>query len=107
MAALFQSGKTKVDIVDIATGLVVQKHDVEGNIGCSVSVQKNMAAMAVSEPHHGVHVMSIESGKVLCKFIPPKGYGYDARDALSRDTFTLGVGNNAGTMMMMMLMMLM
>ncbi len=92
--ALFQEGKTTVDIVDMATGEVVQQHEVEGTIGFSASVQKNFAVMAVFKPQHGVHVMELVSGKLLCKFILPDGR--DARVALSKDTFSLAVGSSTG-----------
>ncbi len=103
--ALFPCGKAMIDIVDIATGHVVRQHDVEGTIGYSASVQKNIAALAVSEPQDGVHVMDMMSRKVLCKFIFPNGN--NARVALSKDTLTLAVGSSTGTMMMMMMMMMM
>ncbi len=92
--ALFTRDKTMIDIVDIATGEVQQQHKVQGILGDSASVQMNIAAMAVSAPKHGVHVMDIKSGKVLCKFVLPNGQ--DARVALSKDTLTLAVGTNSG-----------
>jgi hypothetical protein len=92
--ALFPFLKSTVDIVDIAIGRVVQQHDVEGEIDGSASVQKNIAAMAVSDPYHGVHVIDLASGKVLLKFILPDGE--DVSVALSRDTLTLAVGSDTG-----------
>jgi hypothetical protein len=92
--ALFTRDKTTVDILDIVTGEVVQQHDVQGTIGGSASVQKNIAAIAVYKPQHGVHVMDLETGVMLCKFILPNGQ--DARVALSKDTLTLAVGSNSG-----------
>ncbi len=92
--ASFQCLKTTVDITDAASGQVVQQHDVQGTIGSSVTVQKNIAAIAVRAPQHGVHVMDIDSGKVLFKFVLPDGE--DARVALSKDTLTLAVGTSTG-----------
>jgi hypothetical protein len=92
--ALFPCEKTTVDIIDVATGHVVHQHDMQGRIGCSVSVQRNMAALAVFDSQEGVHVMDIKSGKVLCKFILPDGK--EAKVALSADTLTLGVGTSTG-----------
>ncbi len=83
-----------VDIIDVATGQLVQRHDAQGNHGWGgASVQMNIAAMVVSEPQ-GVHVMDIKSGKLLYKFILPNGY--NARVALSKDTITLGVASSTG-----------
>ncbi len=93
--ALFQLHETTVDIVDLATGEVVQKHEVECKIWNSASVQRNIAAVAVYEPDHGVHLINLESGKLLCKFILP--IGRFATTALSKDTLTLAVGTNKGT----------
>ncbi len=92
--AMFPYDKTTVDIIDIATGKVVQQHDVEGRLGYSAFMQKNIIAMAVSTPHPGVHVMDLESGVLLCKFILPNGR--DARVTLSRDAVTLAVGTSIG-----------
>jgi hypothetical protein len=92
--ALFQEGKTTVDIVDVAIGNVVQQHEVEGKIDGSASVQQNIAAIAVYEPYHGVHVMDLETGVLLCKFVLPDEY--NARVALSKDTLTLAVGSSLG-----------
>jgi hypothetical protein len=92
--ALFQCHKTKIDITDVASGEVVQQYDVEGAIGSSASVQKNVAAVAVSEPEPGVHVMDIKTGQVVSKFIITKGHG--ARIALSKDALTLVVGTDKG-----------
>jgi len=92
--ALFTINKTTVDITDVVTGEVVQQHDVEGNIGFSVSVQRNIAAVAVSTPQHGVNLMDVISGKMLSKFILPSGE--DAKVALSKDTLTLAVGSDTG-----------
>ncbi len=63
--ALFPEGNTKVDIVDIATCEVIQQHDVCGRLCGSASVQKNIAAIALSQPYDGVHVMDLLSGKLL------------------------------------------
>ncbi len=92
--ALFTCSKTSVDIVDMATGQVVQQHDAQGTHNNSTDVQKNVAAIAVSAPQHGVHVMDLKSGKVLCKFLLPNGK--DARVSLSKDTLTLVVVNDTG-----------
>ncbi len=92
--ALFPEGKYTVDITDVATGEVVQQHDVQGKIGISASVQRNVAAISVSKPQHGVHVMELVSGKLLCKFIRPKGENF--RVALSKDALILGVGTYTG-----------
>jgi hypothetical protein len=92
--ALFPEGKTTVDIVDIAIGKVVRQHKVEGTIGFSAYVQRNIAAITVFKPYHGVHVLDIKSGKVLCKFVLPMGYG--ARVTLSKDATALVVGSNSG-----------
>ncbi len=92
--ATFEWYKTEVNIIDVATGEVVQQHDVHGNIGSSASVQRNIAAIASSQPRHGVHVIDLVSGKVLCKFILPNGD--DARVALSKDSRTLAVGSSTG-----------
>ncbi len=94
-AALFPYGKTTVDVIDVATGEVIQQHDAQGThyIG-GASIQENIAAMSVSEPQHGVHVMDIKSGKMLCKFEPPDGQ--DVSVALSKDAFTLVVGSDTG-----------
>ncbi len=92
--ATFSQAKAMVDIIDASSGNVVQQHDLEGTLYYSASMQRNIAAIAVSKPRHGVHVMDIKSGKVLCKFILPNGQ--DARVALSKDTLTLAVGSNSG-----------
>ncbi len=92
--ALFECDKTTVDIFDIATGKVVQQHEVEGTLYYGASVQRNVAAIAVSEPYHGVHLMDIMSGKVLCKFILPNGE--NATVTLSKDARTLAVGSSTG-----------
>ncbi len=92
--ATFSQAKTTVDIIDASTGQLVRQHDLEGTLYDGASMRKNIVAMAVSKPQHGVHVMDIESGKVLCKFILP--CGQDARVALSEDTLTLAVGSNSG-----------
>ncbi len=92
--ALFQHKNTTVDIADLASGQLVKQHDVQGKIWNSVSVQRNIAAIAVYEPDHGVHVINLESGKVLCKFMLP--IGDDARVALSKDALTLAVGSDTG-----------
>ncbi len=93
--ALFFWGRNTVDITDIATGEEVQQHDIEGKHGWGgASVQKNIAAMVFLMPYHGVHVMNIASGKVLCRFALPSGR--DARVVLSKDTLTLAVGNSTG-----------
>ncbi len=92
--ALFPCDKTTVDITDVATGVVVQQHEVEGKLRCSASVQRNIAAIAVSEPYDGVHVMDVMLGKLLCKFVLPNGHG--ARVALSKNALTLAVGTSTG-----------
>ncbi len=92
--ALFQDGKTVIDIIDTATGQMVQQYDVGGTLYVGASVQRSIAAMAVCEPQHGVHVMDIKSGKLLSKFILPNGK--DAAVTLSKDTLTLGVGTDTG-----------
>ncbi len=92
--ASFSQDKTKVYITDVVTGEVVRKHNVEGKIGISASVQRNIAAIVVSAPYHGVHVMHIKSGRLLCKFIPPNGRFPTV--ALSKDALTLAVGTYTG-----------
>jgi hypothetical protein len=92
--ALFQSGKTTVDIVDAVTGEVVQQHDVEGTIGGSAFVRKNVAAIVVQEPYYGVHVMDIKSGKVYCKYLLLNRE--DVNVTLSEDALTLAVGTSSG-----------
>ncbi len=92
--ALFQLHKTTVDITDVATREVVQQFDVQGKIGRSASVQKNIAAISVYQPEPGVHVMDLVKGHVSYKFILP--YGDSARVTLSKDTLTIGVGNRTG-----------
>jgi hypothetical protein len=94
--AMFPYDKTTVDIIDIATGYVVRQHKVEGRLGDygGASLQKSIAAMAVSKPHPGVHVMDVQSGKMLYKFILPKGE--NARVALSKDAHALVVGSDTG-----------
>ncbi len=91
--ALFPCDKNTLDIIDAATGEVVQQHEVEGMIGYSASLQGKHAAMALYNPP-GVHVMNIKSGKVLCKFLLHDGD--DARVALSKDTHNLTVGTDTG-----------
>jgi hypothetical protein len=91
---LFIQNETMVDIIDVATGQVVQQHVVEGTLGSSASLQKSIAAMALSAPQDCVHVMDIKSGKVMFKFILPDGE--NATVALSKDTFTLAVGTDTG-----------
>ncbi len=56
--------------------------------------------MAVCEPQHGVHVMEMKSGKLLCKFILPNGE--NARIALSKDSITLAVGSDNGLSMLLL-----
>jgi hypothetical protein len=92
--ALFWEGKNTVDIIDVASGEMVKEHEVEGSLTGHASVQRNIAAMVVCEPQHGVHVMELKSGKVLCKFILPDGE--NARIALSKDSITLAVGSDNG-----------
>jgi hypothetical protein len=92
--AVFPFGKTTFDIIDVATGQVVQQHDAEGILIGYASVQKNIAALTVSEPRRSVHVMDIMSGKLLCQFVLSNGR--DARVALGRDLVTLVVGSNSG-----------
>ncbi len=92
--AMFVGDKTEVDIVDIAASDVVQQYKVEGRIGRSVFVQKNIAAFAVYEPLHGVHVADMNSGVTFFKFVLPDG-GY-AKVALSKDALTLAVGTDKG-----------
>jgi len=92
-AALFPQDKTAIDIVDAATGDLVQQHDVEGTIQVAY-VQRNVAAVVVSNPQSGVHMMDLVSGEVLCKFILPNGE--DARVTLSKDTLTLAVASDTG-----------
>jgi hypothetical protein len=92
--AMFSEDLTTVDIFDVATGQVVHQYDVQGNLHVSASVQKNIAAMAVSAPQPGVHVINIKSGKLLSRFILPNGD--NARVALSKDTITLAVGTDTG-----------
>ncbi len=91
---VFPHDETSVNIIDVATGEVLQQHDAEGTIYVGASVQKNTAAMAVSTPQHGVHVMDLVSGRVLFKLTLPNGD--DARVALSKDTLTLGMGTSNG-----------
>ncbi len=90
--AEFPFFKTKVDILD-ADRRLVQQYDAEGTINVGASVQGSLAAMAMTKPH-GVHVMELDSGKILCKYILPEGE--DARVALSKDATTLAVGSNTG-----------
>jgi hypothetical protein len=92
--ALFPEDKTMVNITDASTGEMVQQHEVQGTICNSAFVQRNIAAIAVSEPYHGVHLMNLESGKVFYKFILPDG-DY-ARVALSKDAKNLAVGSSTG-----------
>ncbi len=93
--ALFPYYDNEVDIVDPATGGVVQKQDAEATIGLGgASVQQNIAAIAIHKPYHGVHVLNLKSGKMLCKFILPNGG--NVRVALSKDTLTLAVGSDTG-----------
>ncbi len=91
---LFSQDNPKVSIIDVATGKVFKRHDVEGKINGSASVQRNIAAIAVQEPHHGAHVMDVKSEKVVGKFIIPRGH--TARVALSKDTLALAVGSSTG-----------
>ncbi len=92
--ALFPRGKTTIDIVDMATGEVVQQHDVEGTLNYGASVQRNIAAVSVSRPQPGVNVMDLVSGKMLCKFALPNGR--EAQVILSKDALTLVVGTVSG-----------
>ncbi len=92
--ALFPECGTTADIIDVATGQLVLQHDVQGMIWRSAFVQKNIAAITVSEPYHGVHVMDVKSGKVFFKFMLPDGR--HATVALSKDTLTLTVGSSTG-----------
>ncbi len=93
--ALFPSGKTTIDIVDIANGEVVQQYDVLGTLGeGGTSIQKNIAAMAVCAPYHGVHVINMMTGVTLFKFMLPDG-GF-VTVALSKDATTLVVGTETG-----------
>ncbi len=94
MVAVFPFEKTSVDIINTATGLVVCQHEVEGTLLGYTSVQRNIAAMVVSQPKHGVRVMDIKSGLVMFEFTLPNGR--DARVMLSKDTFTLVVGSSTG-----------
>ncbi len=92
--ALFECGKSTVDIIEAATGRVLQQHELGGNSVLSASIQKNIAAFSILEPYNGVHVMNLTSGKLLCKFkLPDKTYPIVA---LSKDTLTLGVGIETG-----------
>ncbi len=102
--ALFPCGKTKVDIVHTANGDVLQQYDVEGTLGGSTFARKNIAALTVSAPQHGVHVMDIKFGKMISKFILPNGQ--DARVSLSKNAITLVVGTNTGLMMMLLILLL-
>ncbi len=77
------NSKTTVDIIVVATGKVHQHHDVEGKIGYSASLQRNIAAIAVYKPYHGVHLMDLMTGVILHKFMLP--HGRDARVALSKN----------------------
>ena len=101
---LFARGRTKVDVFDAVTGQVVQQHDAQGTLGIFAVVQKNIAAMAVSAPQQGVHVIDVVSGKILCKFILPNGE--DACVTLSKDAFTLGIGNSIGLSVMIVMIVL-
>jgi hypothetical protein len=95
MIVIFRFGKSKIDIVDVATSQVMQQHDVEGALHwMGASVQNYTAAMAIYKPYHGVHVVNIKSGKMLCKFMLP--YSEDAMVALSKDALTLCVGSSTG-----------
>jgi hypothetical protein len=85
--ALFPFLTTTVDIVDVASGEVVQQHDVEGRISSSASVQKIIAVIAVDLPMPGVHVMDLKSARVLIKFVLPSGE--NACVTLSKDASTL------------------
>ncbi len=92
--ALFPFYKTTVDLIDNATGEVVQQFDVQGTIHGGAFLQKNIAAISMCKPRHGVHVLDVQSGKLLSKFILPNGQ--DAKVALSRDAITLAVGTDTG-----------
>ncbi len=93
--ALLSCRMATVDIVGAATGEMVQQHDVEGTIGFSAPVQKNIAAVAVSKPQHGVHVIDLLSGKVLSKFVLPNGHAPTV--TISKDALTVAVGSSSGT----------
>ena len=92
--ALFTYDKTTVDIVGIATGQLDQQHDMGGTIRCGASVQRNIAAISVSKPYHGVKMMDLLSGKLLSNFILPNGE--NAIVTLSKDAYTLAVGSSTG-----------
>jgi len=92
--AQFPQGKTKIDIVDVATDEVVKQHSVEGTIGRCASMHKNIAAIALRTPIPGVHVIDMKSGVTLFKFITPDGE--EATVTLSKDALTLAVGSDEG-----------
>jgi hypothetical protein len=92
--ALFPEGKTTIDILDVATG-VVQHHEAHGTLTGRASVQKCIAVMTVHAVQLGIHVVDLVSGKVLSKFMHPNGH--TAQIALSKDTLTVAVGASTGT----------
>jgi hypothetical protein len=92
--AVFPQFNTTVDIINVATSQVVQQHDAHGKIGSRASVQKNIAAIVMREPYHGIHVMNIKHGTLLCKFVLPDG-GFPGV-SLSKDTLSLAVGTDTG-----------
>jgi hypothetical protein len=92
--AMFPCDMNTVEIVNVATGLVVQQHEAQGTLDISASVQKNVAAMAIREPYHGALVMNLESGRILSKFILSNGHTVIV--SLSKDTQTLTVGSSTG-----------
>ncbi len=91
---VFPNGKNTVEMIDAATGQVVQQHHVKGTHGYGASVQRKVAAMAVCGSQNRVYLMEIVSGNVLFTFIPPNGKYF--RVALSKDALALAVGTSTG-----------
>ncbi len=91
---LATDGNNTVDIVD-SLGKLLGQHNVGGTLSeGGASIQGTIAALAVWQPYHAIHLMNLNTFQVFFKYILPDGR--DVRVALSKDTLTLGLGSSTG-----------
>ncbi len=91
--ALFQYFEDRVTFADVATGYTINHTSIDGKIGLGASVQKGVAAIAMTQPS-GVFVMKLETAEVTFKFKTRDGLGVTV--TLNRDASILVLATEPG-----------